>query len=304
MLEHGRWPNLFVVGASKAGTTSLWRYLGQHPEIFMSPKKEPGFFSSAKALSSANARRAYLELFAEAGNRHLRGEASPSYLTRRRAAGAIHEVSPHAKIVVSLREPIARTHSAYLSLVADGVERRSFSQAVQDDLAGRRLEGAPTYVKPDLYSRSIKRYRRLFGPQVFVLFAEELSAQPDVVMRQLYAFLGVDPAVADALRPKRHNQFRAPRNRAVGRLMSARRLARPLVPERFRDTVAAAATKPTGKPKPEPEAVELLRRAYRPDVASLRSMLARPLPAAWDRRFPAEDPAQSPRAAETGERPA
>lgn len=281
-----QWPNLFVVGAAKAGTTSLWRYLDRHPEIFMSPDKEPGFFSSRRSIASPEARRAYLDLWAAAGDARLRGEASPSYLAVKHAHSAIQAAAPEAKIVISLREPIDRTHSSYLSLVSDGRERRSFRQAVEDDLAGRRVDGCPTYVKPRLYARGIRRYRRAFGKRnVHVLFFEELSAQPAAVMRELYSFLGVDPHVADGLEAKAHNQYKAPRNRAVGRAMRVRRAARAIVPPSLRERVFEAAMKPAAKPTVDSRSRDLLRAAYGPDVAALRRMLDGSLPPAWEKQF-------------------
>lgn len=289
-----RWPNLFVVGAAKAGTTSLWRYLGEHPEIFMCPVKEPRFFSSHRALESQAEAEAYLALFEGAGDAKLRGEASPGYLTRSGAARAICERSPEARIVISLREPVERTHSSYLSLVSDGVEQRSFHDAVADELAGRRLERLPSYVKPRLYSRGIRRYRRNFPDCVFILFFEELTKQPAVVMRDLYAFLDVDPVFAERFeRPKAHNQFKVPRNRAVGQLFRARRLARTVLPERARDRVAAATTKSADKPRPDPESVQRLCDFYRAEVEAVRRQVGRPLPTAWDKRFPVP-PAAAP----------
>lgn len=282
-----RWPNLFVVGAAKAGTTSLWRYLGEHPDIFMCPVKEPRFFSSHRALESEAEAEAYLALFDDAGCETLRGEASPGYLGRPGTARAIRQRSPQARIVISLREPVERTHSSYLSLVSDGVERRSFHDAVADELADRRVQGVPSYVKPRLYAPGIRRYRRNFGDRVFVLFFEELTKQPATVMRDLYGFLEVDPGFAERFQPKAHNQFKVPRNRAVGQLLRARRLARAVVPERARDRVAAAATKPADKPRPDPESVERLCEVYRRDVEAVRRMVQRPLPTAWEKRFPA-----------------
>lgn len=280
-----QWPNLFVVGAAKAGTTSLWRYLDRHPEIFMSPDKEPGFFTHPSSIASPEAQRAYLDLFAGASEEKLRGEASPSYLAGKNVELAIQAVAPDARIVISLREPIDRTHSSYLSLVSDGVERRTFREAIEDDLAGRRVPDCPIYVKPRLYGRGIRRYRRAFRRRVHVLFFEELTADPAAVMRELYGFLGVDPSFVDDFGAKAHNQFKAPRNRVVGRALRARKLARALVPAPLRDRVFEATMKPAKKPEPDPESVALLREAYGPEVLAVRRLLGRPLPPAWVKQF-------------------
>src|SRR2546421_5730717 len=86
-----RWPNLFLVGAGKAGTTSLWHYLDSHPDISMSRVKEPHFFSRGglPGLPVVKSAEAYLDLFAGAGQARYRGEASPSYLCDEGSARAI-----------------------------------------------------------------------------------------------------------------------------------------------------------------------------------------------------------------------
>jgi hypothetical protein len=284
-----QWPNLFVVGAAKAGTTSLWRYLGDHPEIFMSPVKEPDFFAVRRA-PTADETEAYLGLFAGAGGEKLRGEASPSYITHKSAPAAIRRASPDARIVISLREPVERTHSSYLSLVNDGVERRRFLEAVRDDLAGRRVPGCPHYVKPTLYATGVQRYLDAFGSRVFVMFFEDLVADAPGCLRDLYEFLEVDPSFADDVRAKAYNQFRQPRNAVTTWLLRVRRLGRPVVPTLLRDRASRALTKPAEKPRPDAEAVRLLHDVYEPDVTELRNLLARPLPAAWERLFPAAEP--------------
>ena len=104
------WPNLFVVGAAKAGTTSLWRYLDQHPAIYMSPVKEPHYFSSFTPglFPAVKDEGEYLRLFRDAGDAPLRGEASASYLWDAETPRRHPSRSPDAKIVISLRDPVER----------------------------------------------------------------------------------------------------------------------------------------------------------------------------------------------------
>jgi Sulfotransferase family len=281
------WPNLFVVGAPKSGTTSLWRWLGEHPEIFMSPVKEPRFFSGSRSLRSVTDRESYLRLFADARSEKLRGEATPSYLARKRVPEAIRAVSPEARIVISLREPVDWTHSAYLRNVEDGIEDRTFLEAVSDDLAHRRAapDRSP-YVRPSLYSRSVERYMRSFGDRVTVLFFENLAADPRGTMRGLYGALGVDAGFADRFDPKPQNQYAVPRNAAIKPLLAGRRLVRGLIPRGLRQGLFNAMMTPAPKPEPDPESVRMLREAYEPDVVALQALLGRRLPQAWERRFP------------------
>ncbi len=283
------WPNLFVVGAGKAGTTSLWRYLGQHPEIFMSRLKEPCFFATStfpRVTPTVADREAYLELFA--GSREsLTGEASPTYLTAEHAPAAIKAASPDAKVLISLREPVGRTHSLYLEMVRNGAERRPFVEAVQDELL--RGIARPPFVASTLYAGAVDRYMKTFGHRVHVLFFESLASNPRQVMRDVYEFLDVAPDFAENLDVSAHNRFAMPRGAIAGKLIAsgaARRVARRMVPSVYRDRIYRALLRPVEKPQPEPEAVRLLTEAYDPDVLALAELLGCRFPAAWEHRFP------------------
>jgi hypothetical protein len=253
----------------------------------MSAVKEPRFFSGSRSLPSVTDRDSYLRLFAGARGEKLRGEATPSYLWRKRVPEAIRGVSPEARIVISLREPVDWTHSAYLRNVEDGIEDRTFLEAVSDDLAHRRAapDRSP-YVRPALYARSVDRYKQSFGGRVTVLFFEDLAADPRGTMRWLYGALGVDAGFAARFNPKPQNQYALPRNAAVKRLLAGRRLARGLIPAALRKGLFNAMMTPAPKPEPDPESVRVLREVYEPDVAALQALLGRPLPQAWERRFP------------------
>jgi len=107
-----RWPNFFIVGTGKAGTTSLYEYLKQVPGIFMSPEKEPNYFSHVAIHKDDPHRfmirdkKKYLELFKNVKNEKIIGEATPTYFRDPNAAYLIHKVSPNAKILITLRNPI------------------------------------------------------------------------------------------------------------------------------------------------------------------------------------------------------
>ena len=159
------WPNFFIVGAAKAGTTSLHRYLEQHPQVFMSSVKEPRFFEAGwekigKARFLIPARiageREYLQLFKEAGESKAIGEASPSYLYDEEAPYLIKEKIPKAKIIISLRDPIDRAYSQYLHFVRAGIETKPFCDALFNELGDY-------YVQPGQYSDQVRRYLEVFG---------------------------------------------------------------------------------------------------------------------------------------------
>src|SRR5882672_9220913 len=113
-------PNFFIVGAPKAGTTSLYYYLSHHPEVFMSPVKEPNFFSYDETVKQnlyhkekgVGKFEEYRQLFASSNGHHKAiGEASVSYLFYPSVPQRIHELVPKAKIIISLRNPVERAYS-------------------------------------------------------------------------------------------------------------------------------------------------------------------------------------------------
>jgi hypothetical protein len=141
-MSRERRPNLFIVGAAKAGTTSLYHYLAGHPDIYVAPVKEPHFFSQIRPDPKLEAfsphvgeEATYLSLFASAGAEKLRGEASTSYLWHQDAADAVQERCPDAKIIIILRDPPRSRDSHYWNDVREGIAHRSFADAVAAELA-------------------------------------------------------------------------------------------------------------------------------------------------------------------------
>jgi len=178
----GAAPNLFVVGAMKAGTTALHGYLDQHPDIFMSDPKEPGFFADPEP--DAAARAAYLALFARGAAQRWRGEASTRYTKAGDSgsvAGRIAEVAPEARILYMVRDPVARIVSQYLFNRRIHAERRALCQAVRED---------PRYRRVGDYTGRITPYLDRFGAdRVRILSAEDLEADPQAVLDALFCWL-------------------------------------------------------------------------------------------------------------------
>ena len=113
-------PNLFIVGAPKCGTTSLYGWLSQHPNVYMSPIKEPGFFSP-DSLHRPGTLARYEALFAKAGAEHeIVGEASTNYLYSREAVPRVLEYNPKAKFIVCVRNPVEMAPSLFAQRVWEG----------------------------------------------------------------------------------------------------------------------------------------------------------------------------------------
>jgi hypothetical protein len=190
-------PTFFIIGAAKAGTTSLHFYLDQHPQIQMSAIKEPNYFAGAAngipyPVGRVDRLEAYERLFDSAFE--VRGEASPSYTNAPRRAGVperIERLVPNGKFVYLVRDPIARTLSQYQMLVAAGKERRSLPEA----LAG--LDGSDPrsfYLTcQSLYAHQLQLYLGRFPQErILVIDQADLLADRDAILREVFSFLAVD----------------------------------------------------------------------------------------------------------------
>ena len=200
-----RFPDFFICGAAKSGTTSLWRYLQQHPEVFMprtEANKEPGYFSRFRPL---NDRQQYVDLFRDASEHQLVGEASGAYLTSPDSASRIAEAVPDAKIIIMLRNPADRAYSLYEWMAKEGYEYAcTFEEAL-------RLEETRRYNNPEfrdenpeyyfnylyfhsgLYAKQVERYVKKFGcSQLLFIVFEQFISDTLHCTKKAFRFLGVE----------------------------------------------------------------------------------------------------------------
>jgi hypothetical protein len=193
-------PSFFVIGAAKAGTTSLHYYLDQHPEIQMSTEKEPNFFSGPAngipyPLGRVDSLQAYEALFDPAFE--VRGEASVGYANNPRRQGVperIRELVPEARFVYVVRDPVARTVSHYQHRVAAEGERRSLDAAL-GDLA----DPYSVYLCPSFYARQLELYLRCFpAERILVLDQADLLGDRQATLAEVFSFLSVDDSFTSA----------------------------------------------------------------------------------------------------------
>jgi len=223
-------PTFLVIGAKKAGTTSLHNYLGEHPEIFMSALKEPTYFTRTdprppgmRALDRqmVSTRDEYELLFEGVEGERAVGESSTAYLPCPDAAGRIHDEIPDAKLIVLLRDPSDRTDSAHRFYVFKGYETLGLNDAIDEELAGGSWR---TYVEWSRYADALCRYRELFGAdQIKVILSDDLDARPREVLGDVFAWLGVNSSYAPDV-SQRHNvtpTTRPPSSRARSLLRAA-----------------------------------------------------------------------------------
>lgn len=293
-------PTFIVIGAGRSGTTSLYHYLRQHPEIAMSRIKETRYFAweveqdRARDLPAATidgfypvrSLDAYRAQFAAAPDRAARGEASPRYLYVPGVPEAIAARLPDVRLVAILREPARRAYAQYMAFHRIGWDRRSFEQAIDEELERLDEPIAPAtspYLIHGLYSRHLTRFRRVFGHErMLVLLQDDLAAAPQACLRAILRFLGVDDTVPLDL-AARHGPAGVARNALLERMMTNRATA---TLERWLPPAATAAihrvTKPlrranTARPEMPPAARDRLRAFYRDDVEALARLLDRDL---------------------------
>ena len=214
--------NFFLVGAPRAGTTSVDRVLRDHPQVFLSPIKEPCHFcpdiaeqmarkparmrriessylaSSRKELihlSWVSSSDDYSRLFDGAAGHRIVGECSTYYLSSKIAPKSIHAYNPQARILILVRRPIDRIRSHYAMDRSLGNTDRPLLSLVEDELAlGKDANwgNCHFYVGASRYSRQVAEFRRYFPPeQVCVLSFEQLVASPGTELLKLFGFLGI-----------------------------------------------------------------------------------------------------------------
>jgi Sulfotransferase family len=203
-------PNLFVVGAAKSGTTMLYRLFAAYPGIFVPasiketnfmayegqtlPLKGPDDTIHAAARSVKDIDR-YLELYSEWTSEPYAADVSPNYLASPRAAKSIKAYSPHAKIVMVLRNPVEAAYSMFVMMRRDRREPyRSFAKAF--DASERRIAQGWAdgwNLKRYNYGAQVRRYTDAFDPsQLFIRRYEDLRDAPDAFFEDLKGFLGIE----------------------------------------------------------------------------------------------------------------
>ena len=280
-------PNFFIAGAPRCGTSSLWRYLKDHPDIFMSAKKELYFFDSdlRPGGSQSPPIEQYLANFAAAGNSKMIGEATPSYLRSERAPTNIKAFSPEARIIIMLRNPVDVMHSLHSAALYDREPLSDFEAAFEAD-AERRVPELIGYREFTNFPKQVGRYLDVFGrSNVHFIIFDDLKANPALVYRDTLRFLGVNTSGPlpefEVVNPNANvRNLRLHRNlaRPPGVL---RDVARALLPPPLRSRIKQALLKSNRVTEPrapiDPEVRRRLQKQVEPQVQQLTRLLGRDL---------------------------
>lgn len=295
-----RLPNFLIIGAAKSGTSSVFAYLGQHPQVFASSSKEPNYFALAGQRvgftgpgdaiinqASITDFQQYQALFRTSKNASAIGEASTLYLYSPAAAPAIRGHIPDVRIIAILRDPAERAYSSYLHMRRDGREPLgSFEEALaqEEDRVRRNWEHLWHYTRLGYYHEQLQRYYQLFSrTRIGVWLYDDLQHDPGRVLREVFSFLEVEPGFVPDM-SVRHKVAGTPRSAvlhaALTRPNPAKSLAKRLLPAHLRGRLYGAVMRRNIVERRErmlPETRERLQALYRDDLERLSVLLRRDL---------------------------
>jgi len=279
-------PDFFIVGAPRCGTTALYTYLRDHPDIFMSQIKEPNFF--ADYLGKYRRVRTlpeYLDCFTGVEGAKRIGEASVSYLASHTSAKVIREFSPLSSIIIMLRNPVDVMYSMYyLRRFSNLEDQPSFRAALDADARGRKVREL-TYRERVRFATQVERYITVFGREkIHFIVYDDFKIDTKKVFQNTLRFLGVCSNSKEDF--PRINGNRSARSRFLWRLVrhppvALRRIILPLTSPRFRSAVGGRLLQLNTIEDPRPpmqfELENRLRKEFAPEIYRLSTLLDRDL---------------------------
>jgi len=306
-------PNLFIVGHPRSGTTSLYNYLRKHPEIYMSPVKEPHYFckdfhsecdnffnNSVFVKFPYRTEKEYLSLFRNAKNEIVIGEASATYLYSKVTTKEIYEFNPDAKIIMIFREPVDFLHSLHALFCRNLSENIcDFKEALKAEKTRRTGKNIPRYIKtPSFlyysewikYSNQIKRYYKYFPEeQVKVIIFDDMKRDTYKVYRDILDFLAVNPNFRPEF--KKYNTNSAVYSKKLGKIIKEISYSpmRKFVPKPLRKIVWNYIISPINKlnlrkvrhPPLDPDYKRELMKQFKQEVIKFSNIIGRDLTLKW-----------------------
>lgn len=287
-------PDIYIIGTQKSGTTTLYDWLAQHPQIYGHPlAKDYPYFSNDQAYQDGPAQFHAFVKDTPQDRLALGGEANAMYAPL--GAQRMHEMMPAAHLIAILRDPVARAYSAYAYAVERLIEDRTFEQAINDELQGMHYESSDAaqrdYLNHGNYSKQLHEVLRFF-PQdhVKVVIFEELKCKPHSVLTDIFRSVGVaedfvpDMTVSNETKGGYRSKRIAQLTYAYPTSQILRKFGKALIPFSVRTAIRRklVAFNRVAAPKPEfPDAARtLLREYYQKEIAELECLLVRKI-TAW-----------------------
>lgn len=199
-----RGPDFFIIGAMKSGTTALYAYLRQHPDILPPSRKEVHYYD--REIHRGWTLETYLDQFPERDAHQLSFDSTPNTMRLRDGASQVHADFPDLKLIAILRDPVQRAHSHYNQRAIKQKDRRSLDEAMAENLAISKGEYASdqarspdefadetlSYLGRGRYAEQLEPWIKAFGrSQMKVLFSDALRNQGQETMAELMQFLGL-----------------------------------------------------------------------------------------------------------------
>lgn len=272
-------PNFLLIGGMKCGTTSLANQMGSHPEIFISPVKEPHFFAMDDVWGRGLGW--YEALFKDANNAKIVGEASTTYTMVPFHDGVVDRIAEtleDVRFIYVVRHPIKRLISNYTHLWHAGQDIQPIDQMV---------DTYPQLVAASRYHFQIEKYLQKFSAdRMLVLAFEDFVKDPLALHRRIYEFLGVDadfvPADLSAKNVAAEKVRESSWVRTAKELPMVRSLARWLLPAEIRSSIAKIGGKQQVKVDLSAELHDRLVAEFRPEVEKLSAFVGRDFSKLWN----------------------
>ncbi|MEM1370572.1 MAG: sulfotransferase [Cyanobacteria bacterium P01_H01_bin.15] len=292
-------PNFIIFGVQKSGTTSVYKYLSQHPQVYVSPTKETNFLCTdwernPLTVVNKNSDRSerkkirtfedYTALFDGVTDEIAIGEASPNYLFHyETSVPQIKKYVPDVKLIAILRNPVDRAYSDYLMMVREGRE----TKAISEQLAGETISSFT--IKKGLYFEALQHFYANFdSARIKIFLFDELRQDSTKLMQELYEFLNVDSTfVPDTERVFQKAQV--PKNQALNKLLqtpnplrsSFAGLLQGVLPVKTRQNLRKSLVNlnmgSKSKPKLSDSDRSQLFEIYRHDILKLQDLIQRDL---------------------------
>ena len=295
-------PNFLIIGKAKCGTTALYHALQQHPQIYMSPLKEPGFFTfegqspnfngpndDAFNRMFINTLGGYQRLFEGVTDQKASGEASTIYLSwyqTEKTVANIWRYIPRVRLISMLRHPAEQAYSMFNYRCQLGREPLTdFAQALAAETSLTRVGWSPgcRYQQSGFYYQQLKHYYDRFPHQnIRVYLYEDWNRQPEATLQDIFGFLRVETP-RQSISIERRNVTFLPRSFAAHRLLIQphliKSMLKPLLPQSLRHTIISSlqSLNQTKPPPLDPELRRQLTEEYRDDILKLQDLIGRDL---------------------------
>ena len=280
--------DFFIVGAPKAGTTSLYYYLNEHPEIEMSTQKETDFFSDSAIQKQGlyygknriDTLEKYHNLFPTTQEKKY-GEASVSYLFYEDVPEKIKAYNSKGKIIIMLRNLVDRAFSHYLMDYRLGLITSTLEEVIENRSYNKKSKlFYQQYIELGLYFKQVKRYLEIFGSEnVHIILYQDFKNDIEVVMKKVYHFLEVDSKFNPKVE-KTHNTFSIPKNnfiRIVYSFVGLRKFLKFFIPENLVKRMKNTFFKKDKKPELSLKLRKKMNELFLHDINLLEDLLSKDL---------------------------